>query len=98
MRALWRHPWHLLWIALVYLPLLGQMSVPLTGDQKVYLNISKEMYEAGSWLKPLLFGQGSYYKPPFQYWATLLGWNVLGYNFWGALVPSVIAVLLTAWL
>lgn len=96
--ALWQHPGHLIWILLAYLPFLGKMSVPLTGDQKVYLSIAMEMREKGSWIKPLLFGEGSYYKPPFQYWATLLGWKALGFNLWGALVPSALAVLLTAWL
>jgi 4-amino-4-deoxy-L-arabinose transferase-like glycosyltransferase len=94
---LWRHPGHLVWVAAAYFPLLGWMNVPLTGDQKVYLSTAMEMREAGSWLKPLLFGEGSYYKPPFQYWATLVGWELFGFNLWGALIPSVLCVLATAW-
>jgi 4-amino-4-deoxy-L-arabinose transferase-like glycosyltransferase len=96
--AFWRHPGHILWILPAYLPFLGGMSVPLTGDQKVYLSTALEMRQAGEWLRPLLFGQSSYFKPPLQYWATLLGWKLFGLNFWGALVPSVLCVVLTAWL
>lgn len=95
---LWRHPGHLFWVALVYIPFLGRFSIPLTGDQKVYLSTALEMREKGSFLQPYLFGEPSYFKPPFQYWMTLWGWNVFGLNLWGALIPSVLAVVLTAWL
>ena len=69
LNRLWRHPGHLIWILPAYLPFLGKMSVPLTGDQKVYLSTALEMRESGSWLIPKLFGESSYYKPPLQYWA-----------------------------
>lgn len=95
---LWTHPGHLVWILAAYLPWLGRMSVPLTGDQKVYIGISMEMWEKGEWLKPLLFGEGSYYKPPFQYWMTLLGWKILGFNLLGTLVPSVVCTVVTGYL
>ncbi len=95
---LWRHPGHLIWIVAAYLPFLGGMSVPLTGDQKVYLSTSLEMMQRGSWLRPLLFGEGSYYKPPLEYWATILGWKVFGFGMFGAMLPSVLAMLLTCWL
>lgn len=95
--AIWASPLSLVWIAAAYLPGLGSFSVPLTGDQKVYVTTAMEMREAGSWLRPLLFGEPSYYKPPLQYWATLVGWEVFGFNLWGTLLPSVIAVLLTAY-
>lgn len=95
---LWRHPGHLFWILLAYLPWLGGMSVPLTGDQKVYLSTALEMRQQGSWLKPLLFGEASYYKPPFQYWATLVSWKIFGFNLFATLLPSVLCVVLIAWL
>ncbi len=92
-----RTGWFLAWaIALTYLPFLQQLGVPLTGDQKVYLSTALEMREADSWLQPLLFGQGSYFKPPFQYWATLVGWKVFGLSLWGAILPSVLALFATA--
>lgn len=97
MRRLWLHPAHLIWAALAYLPFLGKMSVPLTGDQKVYLSTAIEMRRAGQWLQPLLFGEPSYYKPPLQYWATLAGWKLFGFGLWGAFFPSFVVALLTAW-
>jgi 4-amino-4-deoxy-L-arabinose transferase-like glycosyltransferase len=98
LNRLWQHPGHLIWIVAAYFPLLGGMSVPLTGDQKVYLSTAIEMRERGSWLLPILFGETSYYKPPLQYWATLVGWKIFGFGLWGALVPSALCVLATAWL
>ena len=95
--SLWQHPGHLIWIALAYFPFLGMMSVPLTGDQKVYLSTAMEMRQTGNWLRPMLFGETSYYKPPLQYWTTLLGWKIFGFNLWGALIPSALCVVLTAW-
>jgi len=83
---------------LVYLPFLGRMSVPLTGDQKFYLNVSLEMRERGQWLIPTFLGQADYTKPPFEYWATLLGWKIFGFGLAGALIPSVFAAIGTAWL
>ena len=76
---------------------LGSMSVPLTGDQKVYLSIALEMRERASILIPYLFGQANFLKPPFQYWMTLTGWKVFGFSLFGALFPSVIALLSAAY-
>jgi 4-amino-4-deoxy-L-arabinose transferase-like glycosyltransferase len=90
------HPRALFLVALAYLPFLGDMSVPLTGDQKVYISISLEMMNKGSWLKPILFGQPSYYKPPLQYWSTIFGWRLAGFNLWGTLLPSLLVLLATA--
>lgn len=98
LNRLWTHPGHLVWAAIAYLVGLGRMAVPLTGDQKVYLSIAQEMREQGHWLQPLLFGQASYYKPPLQYWATLIGWQIFGFNLWGAWLPSILTALGTAWL
>src|SRR3989338_3129366 len=63
---LWRFPGYLVWAAAAYMIMAGSMSVPLTGDQKVYVSTAMEMREHGQWLQPLLFGEPSYYKPPFQ--------------------------------
>jgi len=72
---------------------LRGMSVPLTGDQKVYLSIALEMKERGEWIIPYLFGAPNFLKPPLQYWATLLGWKVFGFSLFGALIPSVLALI-----
>ncbi len=80
-----------------YLILLWNMSVPMTGDQKVYLSIALEMRERGEWIIPYLFERANFLKPPLQYWATLLGWKVFGFGLFGALIPSVLAMIGAGW-
>lgn len=75
---------------------LPRPSVSLTGDERVYLSTAWEMRETGSWLKPLLFGLPSYFKPPFQYWMTLLSWEWLGTTLAASLLPSAVAAVLAA--
>jgi 4-amino-4-deoxy-L-arabinose transferase-like glycosyltransferase len=83
-------------IALAYLPFAGWMSVPWTGDQKVYLSTAIEMQQQQSVLIPYLFGEPSYYKPPLQFWSTLVGMKVFGHSLWGAFLPSIAVTLLAA--
>jgi 4-amino-4-deoxy-L-arabinose transferase-like glycosyltransferase len=97
LKKLWQHPGHLIWIVLAYLPRLGDLSMPLTGDQKTYIAIAQEMREKGDWLIPRLFGEPNFLKPPFQYWMTLIGWKVFGFGIFGALSPSVLALVATSW-
>ena len=78
---------------LAYMPFAGWMSIPWTGDQKVYLSTALEMQEQKSLLIPYLFGEPSYYKPPLQYWSTLAGFRIFGNTLWGAFLPSAIAAL-----
>jgi 4-amino-4-deoxy-L-arabinose transferase-like glycosyltransferase len=78
---------------LAYSAFLSRMSVPMTGDQKVYLSIALEMRERGEWIIPSLFGRANFLKPPLQYWATLRGWRSFGFNLFGALCPSVLALI-----
>ncbi len=80
-------------ILLFYSLFLWKLSVPLTGDQKVYLSIALEMRGKNEWVIPYLFGKPSFFKPPLQYWATLIGWTIFGFNLFGALLPSVLAML-----
>lgn len=96
--ALWRHPGHLIWILAAYLPFLWETVIPFTGDQKTYISIAMEMRERGEWLQPYLFGEPNYLKPPFQYWMTLLSWDVFGFNVFATFLPGVLALLGTAWL
>ena len=72
------------------------MSVPLTGDQKVYLSVALEMRERGEWIIPYLFSEANFLKPPLQYWATLISWNLFGLSIFGAMIPSVLALLASA--
>jgi len=96
--TLWRHPGHLIWILAAYIPLLWEMVIPFTGDQKTYIAVAMEMRERGEWLQPLLFGEPNYLKPPFQYWMTLLSWKVFGFHVFATFLPGVLALLGTGWL
>jgi 4-amino-4-deoxy-L-arabinose transferase-like glycosyltransferase len=96
--TLWRHPGHLIWILAAYIPMLWEMVIPFTGDQKTYIAIAMEMRERGEWLQPLLFGEPNYLKPPFQYWMTLLSWDAFGFNVFATFLPGVLALVGTAWL
>jgi 4-amino-4-deoxy-L-arabinose transferase-like glycosyltransferase len=80
-------------IGVLYLFGLWNSSVPLTGDQKTYVSIAMEMRSRSEWLIPQLFDRANFLKPPFQYWATLLGWKALGFNVFATLFPSVLALL-----
>ncbi len=73
-------------------------TIPFTGDEKVYVAISMEMWVQKSWLYPILFGEHNYLKPPFQYWVTLLGWHVFGFGSFGTYIPSVVATAGSVWL
>ena len=72
---------------------LWRISVPLTGDQKTYISIALEMKSKSSFLIPYLFDRPNFLKPPFQYWMTLVGWEVFGFSLFGTLIPSVIALV-----
>lgn len=93
-----KHPFALIWVVLAYIPLLWKAGIPFTGDQKTYISVAMEMREKGEWLRPMLFGESNYLKPPFQYWMTLISWNLFGFNVWATFLPSVIALILTAYL
>ncbi|MBL7714851.1 MAG: glycosyltransferase family 39 protein [Bdellovibrionales bacterium] len=96
MRNAFTFPGYLIWIFLAYLASLSLYTVPLTGDQKVYLAISQEMWNAGSVFQPLLFDAPSYVKPPLQYLSILLSWKIFGVGLFSALLPSVLALLGTS--
>lgn len=83
----------LAWIFLAYALGLWLYSVPLTGDEKVYISTAMEMWRRHAWLHPWLLGQHSYFKPPFQYWATLAGWSILGFGQLGTFLPSILATV-----
>jgi len=72
-------------------------SVPLTGDQKVYLATAVEMMQHDSWLIPWLGGVHAYIKPPLVHWAVLGGWNIFGFNPFGTFFPGALVVAFGAW-
>jgi 4-amino-4-deoxy-L-arabinose transferase-like glycosyltransferase len=88
----------LLLIGASYLVAISGSSVPLTGDQKTYVSIAVEMRARAEWFIPYLFDRPNFLKPPFQYWTTLASWKLLGFHVFGTIFPSVVAMLLAAWL
>ncbi len=82
-------------IAALYLLGLHLFSIPLTGDQRVYVATAYEMLRIHEWRWGVLFEQWSFIKPPFQYWATILSWKVFGFSWWATLLPSVVALFVT---
>lgn len=92
-----KYPGYCFWIALVYLLGSNFYGVPFTGDAKVYVGIAMEMRHAHEWLFPILFGEHSYYKPPFVFWTLLASWKIFGFNELGTHFPSAIATGAAAW-
>ncbi len=98
LRSSFNYPYSCFWILIIYSLGLWSYCVPFTGDEKVYISTAMEMREKGSWLFPYLFGEHSYFKPPFQYWTVLLSWKIFGFNSFSTYFPSVLALTGTAWL
>ena len=53
-------------------------------DEGRYAEISREMAVSGDWITPRLNGIKYFEKPPFQYWATALAFQIFGVNEWTA--------------
>lgn len=86
---------HNLLLMITYIIPLFWFGILTTGDQKVYINTAMEMWERSEWLTPYLFNEPSFIKPPFQYWATLLSWNIFGFNTFATYLAPVIGLLVT---
>ncbi len=71
-------------------------SIPFVGDQKVYIATAKEMWEQGIVLHPYLFGETTYFKPPWVYWTIITGWKIFGFNLFGTFFFSALATALTS--
>ncbi|MGH8217597.1 MAG: phospholipid carrier-dependent glycosyltransferase [Steroidobacteraceae bacterium] len=71
-------------------------------DEGRYAEIPREMLAAGNWVIPHLDGLIYIEKPPLQYWATALAYEVFGQSEWSARLYTALAglatVLVTAWL
>ena len=72
-------------IALVVVVLLAWFaSLELRGlfipDEGRYAEIPREMLETGDWITPRLNGLKYFEKPPLQYWATAVSYEVFGFG------------------
>ncbi|MDE2250047.1 MAG: glycosyltransferase family 39 protein [Gammaproteobacteria bacterium] len=96
-----------LWIA----ALLGAMALwflPLqtyrlfNPDEGRYAEIPREMVASGDWVTPRLDGLKYFEKPPLQYWATAVAYELFGEHEWTArlwiALSGFLGLLLTAWI
>lgn len=60
-------------------------------DEGRYAEISREMALSGDWTTPRLNGIKYFEKPPFQYWATALAFQMFGVNEWTARLWTAIS-------
>jgi 4-amino-4-deoxy-L-arabinose transferase-like glycosyltransferase len=78
----------LIWFALA-------VQRPLANpDEGRYAEIPREMLVSGNWITPHLNGLAYLEKPPLQYWATALTYQLFGVSEWTARLWT----LLAAWL
>ena len=57
---------------------IGNPLAPRQGTESLYVQISKEMFEAGSFLTPLYRGEAHWSKPPLQYWLPMPLYGLFG--------------------
>lgn len=57
--------------AVFYLWDIGNILAPRQGTESLYVQISKEMFEAKSWLTPIYRQEAHWSKPPLQYWLPM---------------------------
>ncbi len=50
---------------------IGNILAPRQGTESLYVQISKEMYELGSYLTPMYRGEAHWSKPPLQFWLPM---------------------------
>ncbi|MGH8229478.1 MAG: phospholipid carrier-dependent glycosyltransferase, partial [Steroidobacteraceae bacterium] len=95
-----------LWAALVavavsWIVLCGGRAL-YNPDEGRYAEIPREMLAAGDWIIPRLDGLVYIEKPPLQYWATALSYEIFGESAWSARLYTglcgLLTVLVTAWL
>ncbi len=71
-------------------------------DEGRYAEIPREMAVSGDWVTPKLNDLRYFEKPPLQYWATAVTFEIFGQHEWTArlwvALSGFLAVLLTAWI
>lgn len=81
----------LAWLALGLLWFLPLDVPPLFNpDEGRYAEISREMLASGDWVTPRLDGLKYFEKPPLQYWATAVAFEVAGPRAWTARLWSAL--------
>src|SRR5579862_4068899 len=91
----------LLGAALLWFPLLGSYRL-FNPDEGRYAEIPREMVASGDWVTPRLNNLKYFEKPPLQYWATAVTYELFGEHQWTArlwvALTGFLGLLLTAWI
>lgn len=70
-------------------------------DEGRYAEIPREMVASGDWLTPRLNGIKYFEKPPLQYWATAISYELFGEDEWTARLwtglTGFLSILMAAW-
>ncbi|WP_246840665.1 glycosyltransferase family 39 protein [Chloracidobacterium aggregatum] len=64
-------------------------------DEPRYAQVAREMWQRGDWLTPTLGGTTWFEKPALLYWLMGFSFQLVGFNEWGARLPSAVAATLT---
>ncbi|HEY2628888.1 MAG TPA: phospholipid carrier-dependent glycosyltransferase, partial [Usitatibacter sp.] len=84
---------------------IDNLQRPLANpDEGRYSEISREMVVSGDWVTPRLDGIKYFEKPPLQYWATAVSFEIFGTNeaaarlyVWFAAFATLVIATFTAW-
>lgn len=70
-------------------------------DEARYAEVAREMFVSGNWLTPKLDGFNFFDKPPLQYWATSICYQLFGVHAWTArlwvALTAMAAIAVTGW-
>jgi 4-amino-4-deoxy-L-arabinose transferase-like glycosyltransferase len=95
LRPTWRWRGVMLGVVLLAVWFAGLQSRSLfEPDEGRYAEIAREMFASGDWVMPRFDGFKFYDKPPLQYWATALNYQLFGVHHWTARLWSASAGLL----
>lgn len=87
-------------LAVLWLGTLGWRDLVPT-DEGRYAEIPREMVVSGDWITPRLDGFKYFEKPPLQYWATAVTYEVFGFGEWQARLwtglTGLLTILFTGW-
>ena len=93
-RLIWRWRGVMLAVVLLAIWFAGLQSRSLfEPDEGRYAEIAREMFASGDWVMPRFDGFRFYDKPPLQYWATALSYELFGVHHWTARLWSALSGL-----
>lgn len=90
----WVYPALAAFIAVLWLAMLAGRPL-FNPDEGRYAEIPREMLSTGDWIVPHLNGLAYIEKPPLQYWATALTYELLGTSPFAARLYTALAALAT---